>query len=123
MLRIAKHASCDVPSAIHWCSCGEELLTLTEYHINKHLTGVQPQVTGHCQCESTNAQCILVIVVWEHIIYSVYVVTLTVFLFALSQRCPERVEIPSCTLQMALIKTFLPQSAHVQMTLTVELLC
>ena len=99
------------------------MLTLTEYRINKHLTGVQPQVTGHRQCESTNAQCILVIVVWEYIIYSVYIVTLTVFLFALSQRCPERVEISSCTLQMALIKTFLLESAHVQMTLTVELLC
>ena len=32
---------------------------LGEYRINKYLTGVQAQATSHCECESTNAQCVL----------------------------------------------------------------
>ena len=36
-----------------------DLLTLSEFLINKHLTGVQAQATGHRWCESTNAQCVL----------------------------------------------------------------
>ena len=47
------HVSCDAPPTKQQCSCGADLLTLSEYHINKHLTRVQAQVTGHRRCEST----------------------------------------------------------------------
>ena len=43
------HVSCDVPPTKWRCSRGADLLTLSEYRINKHLTGVQAQVTGHRQ--------------------------------------------------------------------------
>ena len=49
--------SCDAPPTKRQCSRGADLLTLSEYCINKHFTWVQ--VTGHCRCESTNAGCIL----------------------------------------------------------------
>ena len=42
------------------CSRGADLLlALGEYRINKHLTRVQAQATGHCRCESMSARCIL----------------------------------------------------------------
>ena len=50
-----------------------DFLTLSEYHVNKHLTEVQVQVTGNSWCESTKAQFILL---GTH--YSVFIVTLTV---------------------------------------------
>ena len=40
-------------------SHGADFLTLSEYRINKHLTGAQAQVIGHHRCESTNTRCIL----------------------------------------------------------------
>ena len=48
--------SCDVAWTKWQYSREADLLTLSEYHINKHLTGVEAQATGHRQCESTNAQ-------------------------------------------------------------------
>ena len=41
VLRIAECGSCacDAPPTKQQCSCGENLLTLSEYHIDKHLTG------------------------------------------------------------------------------------
>jgi len=56
-----------------------DLLALSEHHINKHLIGIQAQATGHCWCESATAGCVFL---GTH--YSVYIVTLNVFLFALS---------------------------------------
>ena len=47
-------ASCDAPPTKRQCSHGEDLLILREYHINKHLTGVKAQVTGHSWCENMN---------------------------------------------------------------------
>jgi len=44
--------TCDVPPTKRQCSRGADLLTLSEYCINKHLTRVQAQVTCHHQCES-----------------------------------------------------------------------
>ena len=43
MLRV----SCDVLPTKQQCSCGADLLTVSEYRINKHFTRVQAQVTGH----------------------------------------------------------------------------
>ena len=40
-------ASCDVLPTKQQCSCGADLLTMSEYRINKHFTGVQAQVAGH----------------------------------------------------------------------------
>ena len=40
VLRIPGRTSCDVPPTKWQCSCGQDLLTLSEYHINKHLTGL-----------------------------------------------------------------------------------
>ena len=37
--------TCDVPPTKRQCSRGADLLTLSEYCINKHLTRVQAQVT------------------------------------------------------------------------------
>ena len=51
--------SCDVPPTKRQCSQGVDLLTLSGYCINKHLTLVQAQVTDHRRCESMNAQSIL----------------------------------------------------------------
>ena len=51
--------SCDMPSTKLQCGHGANLFTLSEDRINKHLTGVQAQVTGHRWCESTNAGCML----------------------------------------------------------------
>ena len=51
----------DAPPTKRLCSCGVDLLTLSDiniYRINKHLTGIQAQVTGHRQYENTNAQCV-----------------------------------------------------------------
>ena len=42
---IAERVRCDAPSTKRQCSCGDDLLTLSEYHINKDLTGVQGQRT------------------------------------------------------------------------------
>ena len=36
---IAERVRCDAPSTKRQCSCGDDLLTLSEYHINKDLTG------------------------------------------------------------------------------------
>ena len=35
------------------CNRRVDLLTMSEYRINKHLNGVQAQATGHQHCEST----------------------------------------------------------------------
>ena len=61
VLQIAECVNCDVPLKSDSASCGVDLMTLSEYHINKHLTRIQAQATGHRQCESMNAQCIFVI--------------------------------------------------------------
>ena len=50
--------SCDAPPIKRECSCGADLLALSEYHIDKHLTGVQGQVIGHRRCESMSARCV-----------------------------------------------------------------
>ena len=34
------------------CSRGVDLLTLSEYHINKDFTGLQAQATGHRRCKN-----------------------------------------------------------------------
>ena len=52
---IAECASCDAPSTKRQCSCGDDLLTLSEYHINKDLTGVQGQAT--VKVRTHNAFC------------------------------------------------------------------
>ena len=41
------------------CDRGADLLTVSEYCFNKHWTGVQAQATGHRQCESAIAHCVL----------------------------------------------------------------
>ena len=53
------HMSCDVPPTKQQCGHGADLFNLSEDRINKHLTGVKAQVTGHRWCESTNAGCML----------------------------------------------------------------
>jgi len=55
MLRV----SCDAPPTKQHSSRGVDLLTSGEHCINNHLTRVQAQMTGHRQCESRNAWCIL----------------------------------------------------------------
>ena len=60
VLRIAERMSCDVPPTKRQCSHGADLFTLSEDRINKHLTRVQAQVTGHRWYESRNAGCMLV---------------------------------------------------------------
>ena len=52
MLRIAECMSYDAPPTHRQCSCGEDLLTLSEYH----LIGVQLSASDS---ESTNTQCVL----------------------------------------------------------------
>ena len=47
--------SCDAASTKRQRSHEADLLTLSEYRVNKHLTGVKALVRGHHQCESTNA--------------------------------------------------------------------
>ena len=49
----------DAPPTKQQCNREADLLTMSEYRINKHLTGVQAQATGYCQCESTIAWYIL----------------------------------------------------------------
>ena len=53
------HTSFDAPPTKQQCSHGADLLTLSKYLINKHLTGVQVQATSHCWCVNMNAQCVL----------------------------------------------------------------
>ena len=49
----------DAPPTKQRCDRGTDLLTVSEYCINKHWTGVQAQVTGHHQGESVIAHCVL----------------------------------------------------------------
>ena len=77
------------------CSRGADLLSLSEYRINKYLTGVQRQPADHCQCESTSTRCILL---GTH--YSVYINPIMTV-----KKWPKRVEIPTCT--NCLTKNFL----------------
>ena len=88
------HTNCDVPPTKRQWSRGADLLTLIEYHINKHLTGVQAQVTGHRWCESTNTQCVFPGT------HSLYIVTLTVILIATNYDLLH---------QIALLRTFCPK--------------
>ena len=53
------YARVDAPLTKRQCDRGADLLTVSEYCINKHLTGVQAQATGHHQGESVIAHCIL----------------------------------------------------------------
>ena len=50
--------NCDVPPNVT-VQLWVDLLTLNEYYINKHLTGIQAQATGYYRCESANTQCVL----------------------------------------------------------------
>ena len=36
-----------------------DLLTMSEYCINKHLTSGQAEAAAHRRCENTNARCVL----------------------------------------------------------------
>ena len=75
---VGEHANCDAPPTKRPCSCGMDLLTLNEYHINKHFTGVQAPVTYRPpRSRSANTQCNC-FSLGTH--YSVYMVTLTVCL-------------------------------------------
>ena len=49
----------DVPPTKRQCDCGADLLTVSEYCINKHWTRVQAQATGNHQGESVIAHCVL----------------------------------------------------------------
>ena len=50
-------SSCDAPAPKRHCSCGADLSTLSEYHINNHLKGSKHkrQATAHGNIKTINA--------------------------------------------------------------------
>ena len=54
VLQIAECMSCDAPPTQRQCSCGEDLLTLSEYH----LIGAQATVKVNTQCVLYTLECV-----------------------------------------------------------------